>query len=52
MQLVLSLLVGLAVGVHNATWGMYKDAPHEGFTWSTYFRSVNVEAIVSKWILP
>lgn len=40
MQLVLSLLVGLAVGVHNATWGMYKDAPHEGFTWSTYFRSV------------
>lgn len=40
MQPVLAVLMGLAVGVHNATWGMYKDAPHEGFTWSTYFRSV------------
>ncbi|MFT6810942.1 MAG: hypothetical protein ACJA01_004188 [Saprospiraceae bacterium] len=40
MQFILALLTGLAVGVHNATWGMYKDAPHEGFTWSTYFRSV------------
>jgi len=40
MQAILAVLMGLAVGVHNATWGMYKDAPHEGFTWSTYFRSV------------
>jgi len=40
MQPILAVLMGLAVGVHNATWGMYKDAPHEGFTWSTYFRSV------------
>ena len=31
--------VGLAVGLHTATWGMFKDAPHEGFTWSTYLRS-------------
>ncbi len=37
---ILSALVGLMVGIHNATWGMYKDAPHEGFTWSTYMRSV------------
>lgn len=37
---IYSILVGLAVGLHTATWGMYKDAPHEGFTWSTYFRSV------------
>lgn len=34
------IVVGLAVGFHTATWGMYKDAPHEGFTWATYFRSV------------
>lgn len=40
MQPIFAVLMGLAVGVHNATWGMYKDAPHEGFTWSTYFRSV------------
>lgn len=40
MHWIISILTGLAVGIHNATWGMYKDAPHEGFTWSTYFRSV------------
>ncbi len=40
MQLLIALIVGLAVGLHNATWGMYKDAPHEGFSWATYFRSV------------
>jgi len=45
MQPALALLMGLAVGIHNATWGMYKDAPHEGFTWSTYFRSVIAGAI-------
>lgn len=45
MNAVISALTGLAVGIHNATWGMYKDAPHEGFTWSTYFRSVIAGAI-------
>jgi len=40
MQAIIAVIVGLGVGLHNATWGMYKDAPHEGFTWSTYFRSV------------
>jgi len=45
MNLILALITGLAVGLHNATWGMYKDAPHEGFTWSTYFRSVIAGAI-------
>ena len=34
------IIVGGLVGLHNATWGMYKDSPHEGFKWSTYFRSV------------
>ena len=45
MQVLLALLTGLAVGFHNATWGMYKDSPHEGFTWRTYFRSVVAGAI-------
>lgn len=40
MDLILALLAGLAAGFHTATWGMYKDAPHEGFTWGTYMRSV------------
>ena len=40
MNLFLSAVVGLMVGFHNATWGMYKDAPHEGFKSSIYFRSV------------
>lgn len=45
MQLLIALITGLAVGLHNATWGMYKDAPHEGFSWATYFRSVIAGAI-------
>ena len=31
--------VGLLAGVHAATWGMYKDAPHEGFSARKYARS-------------
>jgi hypothetical protein len=31
--------VGLLAGVHAATWGMYKDAPHEGFSLRKYARS-------------
>jgi len=38
-ELLLAGGTGLAAGLHLATWGMYKDAPHEGFTWSTYARS-------------
>lgn len=45
MQGLIALLIGLAVGLHNATWGMYKDSPHEGFSWATYFRSVIAGAI-------
>ena len=42
MSLVLELLVGLAVGSHIATWGMYKDSIHEGFTVRKYARSILV----------
>jgi hypothetical protein len=47
---IIAALMGLAVGTHNATWGMYKDAPHEGFTWSTYFRSVVAGLIYAPFI--
>ncbi len=38
-DLLLPGVVGLAAGLHCATWGMYKDGPFEGFTWRTYVRS-------------
>ena len=38
--LLAGLGVGAAAGAHTATWGMYKDAPHEGFTWRKYARSI------------
>jgi hypothetical protein len=38
--------VGAAAGVHTATWGMYKDAPHEGFTWRKYGRSIALGALL------
>lgn len=38
-ETMLAVATGLAVGIHSATWGMFKDAPHEGFTWRTYARS-------------
>lgn len=40
MALLIAVAVGLASGVHTATWGMYKDCPHEGFGWGKYFRSI------------
>ncbi len=31
---------GLTAGTHVATWGMYKDSPHEGFWPRRYVRSI------------
>ncbi|MCH7563946.1 MAG: hypothetical protein IH968_08995 [Gemmatimonadetes bacterium] len=45
--LLLALGTGLAAGLHSATWGMYKDAPHEGFQWSTYVRSPILAAAIA-----
>jgi len=39
IEILTALATGLAAGLHSATWGMYKDAPHEGFSWKTYARS-------------
>ncbi len=39
MHFIIALVTGGLAGLHNSTWGMYKDAPHEGFTWPKYFRS-------------
>jgi hypothetical protein len=39
MSTLLAAVVGLFAGIHAATWGMYKDAPHEGFSRRKYARS-------------
>ena len=42
-----AVLVGLAVGGHVATWGMYKDSIHEGFTRTKYARSILVGVVLA-----
>lgn len=42
-----AILIGLVAGLHASIWGMYKDAPHEGFTWGTFFRSTIVGAVLA-----
>src|SRR5215208_956046 len=46
MELGIAAVIGLLAGTHAATWGMYKDAPHEGFTVRRYSRSVIVGLVV------
>jgi hypothetical protein len=45
-QFVLACGVGLLSGLHVSTWGMYKDAIHEGFSWLRYFRSAIIGAVM------
>ncbi len=47
IELLFATLVGTAAGLLSATWGMFKDAPHEGFAWSSYARSPLVGAVVA-----
>ena len=46
-HLPIALFLGILAGLHTATWGMYKDAPHEGFTWFRYFRSPMVGLVMA-----
>ena len=45
MTYIVALIVGLLAGTHTATWGMYKDAPHEGFR--RYKRSVIAGMVIA-----
>lgn len=47
MNLCIAVLVGLLAGVHTSTWGMYKDSPHEGFTWRKYLRSAVLSTLIA-----
>jgi hypothetical protein len=49
MSHLLAAVVGLLAGTHIATWGMYKDAPHEGFR--RYPRSIITAAILGPLIV-
>lgn len=40
MNLLIALMIGFVSGTHTATWGMYKDALYEGFSYRKYFRSI------------
>ena len=43
---VVAALVGGGAGLHAGIWGLYKDAPYEGFTWRQFIRSIVVAAIL------
>jgi hypothetical protein len=47
MTALLAAAVGLLAGIHTATWGMYKDAPHEGFSGWKYARSIVLAAVIA-----
>jgi len=44
---LVALAIGLAAGLHAATWGMFKDVPYENFSWRTYARSPIIGMIVA-----
>jgi hypothetical protein len=46
-HLLMALALGFLAGLHASTWGMFKDAPHEGFSWGRYFRSAIVGALMA-----
>ncbi len=45
MHALIAVITGLLSGLHASTWGMYKDSPHEGFSWGKYVRSAIIGAI-------
>jgi hypothetical protein len=47
MDLLIALAVGMLAGTHSATWGMYKDAPHEGFELRKYLRSIVLSGAIA-----
>jgi hypothetical protein len=47
MNVAIALAIGLLSGAHTSTWGMYKDSPHEGFTWRKYLRSILLSGAIA-----
>jgi hypothetical protein len=44
--LLIAALIGAIAGTHVAIWGMYKDAIHEGFSFTRLSRSIFIGALV------
>ena len=44
MNALLFMVVGLLAGLHAATWGGFKDSPFEGFSPSSFVRSLGLGA--------
>jgi len=47
MNTTTAMLVGVLAGLHISTWGMYKDALHEGFELRKYLRSVIIGGTIA-----
>jgi hypothetical protein len=47
MEILIACAVGLVAGAHTATWGMYKDAVHEGFELRKYLRSILLSGAIA-----
>ena len=47
INLFIALIIGLFAGTHISTWGMYKDALYEGFSYRKYFRSITFSSIIA-----
>ncbi|HJR63303.1 MAG TPA: hypothetical protein VJ803_06340 [Gemmatimonadaceae bacterium] len=45
MDLFIAGVWGMLAGFHTATWGIYKDAIHEGYSYPRYFRSVVISTL-------
>lgn len=47
MEILIACAAGLIAGTHTATWGMYKDAVHEGFELRKYMRSILLSGVIA-----
>jgi hypothetical protein len=46
MNLLAAVFLGALAGAHIATWGMYKDAPHEGYSFRKYSRAIKIGCVI------
>jgi uncharacterized membrane protein len=51
-HLPMGLATGLLAGAHIAIWGMYKDSPHEGFTWWRFSRAIVLAGLLGLALAP
>ncbi|RMF12205.1 MAG: hypothetical protein D6761_13085 [Candidatus Dadabacteria bacterium] len=47
MEWLIALGLGLLAGLHTSTWGIYKDAPYEGYSLGRYLRSTFISTALA-----